>query len=83
MFLSLRVSKPLCLKMFLKRAIAIGGRLTAMLLHGLCVFLCTPLYDCKMRTLIVVPPLLGKNVEKALVFHIGQPKLLKKHSFFF
>ena len=40
---------------------AIGGRAARMLLHALCVFLCTPLFDFKMRTLIVVPPLLGKN----------------------
>ena len=34
-------------------AFAIGGRLTTILLHALCVcvFLCIPLFDCKMRTL--------------------------------
>ena len=30
----------------IKRAIATGGRLTEILLHALCVFLCTPLFDC-------------------------------------
>ena len=47
-------------------AFAIGGRLTMNLLHALCVFLCIPLFDCKMRTLIVLRPLLGKkkNVKK-------------------
>ena len=30
-----------------ERAVAIGGRLTAMLLHALCVFLCTPLFEPK------------------------------------
>ena len=41
---------------------AIGGRLAEMLLHGLCVFLCSPLFDCKIETLFVLRPLLGKNV---------------------
>ena len=50
----------------MKTAIAIGGRAATMLLHALCVFLCTPLFDCKMRTLFVVPPLLGKNPIRTL-----------------
>ena len=50
----------------MKTVIAIGGRAAVMLLHALCVFLCTPLFDCKMRTLFVVPPLLGKNRVKEI-----------------
>ena len=47
----------------MKTAIAIGGRATTMLLHALCVcvFLCSPLFDCKMRTLFVLRPQLGKK----------------------
>jgi len=30
----------------MKTAIAIGGRAAMMFLHALCVFLCTPLFDC-------------------------------------
>ena len=33
--------------LILKSAIAIGGRATMMLLHALCVFLCTPLFEPK------------------------------------
>ena len=33
--------------------IAIGGRPTTMLLHALCVFLCTPLYEPKWELLEV------------------------------
>ena len=29
-----------------ERAVGSGGRLTTMSLHALCVFLCTPLFDC-------------------------------------
>ena len=36
--------ETLIFKAFLKTAIAIGGRATMMLLHALCVFLCTPLF---------------------------------------
>ena len=32
---------------FFKTAFAIGGRLTMMLLHALCVFLCIPLFEPK------------------------------------
>ena len=52
--------------MNLKKAIAIGGRPTTMLLHALCVFLCIPLFDCKMRTLIGQRPLLGRNLIKLI-----------------
>ena len=45
----------------MKSATVIGGRLTIMSLHALCVFLCTPPFDCKMRTLIGRRPLLGKK----------------------
>ena len=45
----------------MKTAIASGGRLVTVSLYALCLFLCIPLFDCKMRTLIVVPPLLGKK----------------------
>ena len=51
-------------KAFLKTAFAIRGRLTINLLHALCVFLCIPLFDCKMRTLIGRRPLLGKKQAK-------------------
>ena len=49
----------------MKRAIAVAGRSTTMPSHALCLFLCIPLFDCKMRTLIVVPPLLGKSCLKS------------------
>ena len=39
-----------------------GGRLAMMLLHA-CVCLCTATLWTKMRTLLVVPPLLGKNIS--------------------
>jgi hypothetical protein len=53
----------------LKTAFAIGGRLAVMLLHALCVFLCIPLFDCKMRTLIGQRPLLGNStVVKSVLF---------------
>jgi hypothetical protein len=38
-------NETLIFKAFLKRGLAIGGRLTEMLLHALCVFLCTPLFE--------------------------------------
>ena len=37
--------ETLIFKAFLKSAIAIGGRAAMMLLHALCVFLCTPLFE--------------------------------------
>ena len=44
-------NETLYFKAFFKFAIAIGGRLAAKSVHALCVFLCIPLFDCKMRTL--------------------------------
>ena len=44
--------QTLIFKTFLKTAHSSGGRPTTMSLHALCVFLCIPLFDCKMRTLI-------------------------------
>merc|ERR1712078_384091 len=46
-----------------------------MLLHALCVFLCSPLFDCKMRTLFVLRPLLGNHgIWVLLTFPISSPK---------
>ena len=36
-----------------------------------CVFLCIPLFDCKMRTLIVLRPLLGKHCFCKMICHKG------------
>ena len=37
--------ETLIFKAFLQKAVAIGGRATTMLLHALCVFLCSPLFE--------------------------------------
>ena len=43
--------QTLIFKAFLKIAFAIGGRLTRILLHALCVFLCIPLFEPKWEPL--------------------------------
>ena len=43
--------ETLYFKAFWQSAIAIGGRATMMLLHALCVFLCTPLFEPKWEPL--------------------------------
>ena len=45
-----------------KKVLAIGGRAAMMMLHALWVFLRSPLFDCKMRTLFVMRPLLGNRI---------------------
>ena len=37
--------ETLIFKAFLQKAVAIGGRAATMLLHALCVFLCSPLFE--------------------------------------
>ena len=64
--------------LFLKTAIGIGGRAARMLLHALCVFLCSPLFDCEMRTLFVLRPLLGKN-EKSNTHNKTNKKSKNSH----
>ena len=42
--------ETLIFKAFLKKAIAIGGRAATMLLHALCVFLCSPLFESEWES---------------------------------
>ena len=47
-----------------KRAIALGGRATAMLPHVLCAFLCAPSLNTKMRTLLVAGSSVREKTNK-------------------
>ena len=56
--------ETLIFKAFLTRGLALGGRLATNLLHALCVFLCSPLFEPKWEPL-EVPSVREKSVLAA------------------